>query len=117
MKEEYIPLTTKGLSNVVDFSDHFHAKWVRYLLTRVHDQFLWLETQASIKITKDVIRRVTRFTIASEALTLRTISSSEVIWLTKSRCDIRAMTITHIEDVEVRLALQCWVIEYINEVR
>lgn len=55
LKAKYLPLKTKGLSNVVDFPDQFHDEWVRYVLSRVHDQFLWLETQAPIKITKDVI--------------------------------------------------------------
>lgn len=55
LKLEYLPLKTKGLSNVVDFPDMFHEDWVKYVLSKVHDQFLWLETQAPIKITKEVI--------------------------------------------------------------
>lgn len=54
-KEEYLHLKKKGLMNAIDFLDQFHANWVRYVLRRVHDQFLWLEAGALIKITKDVI--------------------------------------------------------------
>lgn len=84
LKEKFLSLKTKGLANVVDFLDQFHDEWVRYVLNRVHDQFLWLEAQALIKITKEVILRVTRFSATGEALTLRMISSSEVIRLIKS---------------------------------
>lgn len=47
---------------------------------------------------------MTGFSATGEALTLRMISSTEVIWLTKSQCDSRAMIITHIEDAKVRFA-------------
>lgn len=72
---------------MIDFSIQFHDDWVRYVLRRVHDQFLWLEANTLIKISKEVIQRVTRFSGTSEALTLQMISSNEVIRLTKSHCD------------------------------
>lgn len=82
-------LKTKSLSNAIDFLDQFHVDWVRYVLSTVHDQFLWLEVEAPIKITKDVIQRVTGFNATGEALNLRTISSTEVTRLTQSQCDRR----------------------------
>lgn len=87
-KVEYLPLKTKGLSNAIDFPDQSHFNWVRYVLSKVHDQFLWLEAQALIKITTDVIQRVTRFSAIGEALNLRKISSTEVTRLTKSQCTV-----------------------------
>lgn len=47
---------------------------------------------------------MTGFSATGEALTLRTISSTKVIWLTKSQCDSREMAITHIKDGEVIFA-------------
>lgn len=101
---KYLHLKTEGFSNAIDFPNRFHVNWVRCILRRVHDQFLWLEAKALIKITKDVIQRVIGFSAISEALTLRTISSTKVTRLTQSRCDRKEMTIAHIEDAEVRFA-------------
>lgn len=55
LKAEYLHLKTNGFSNAVDFLDQFNVDWVRYVLSRVHDKFLWLEAKAPIKIIKDVI--------------------------------------------------------------
>lgn len=104
LKAKYSHMKTKGLSNVADFSNQFYANWVRYVLSRVRDQFLWLEAEAPIRITKDVSQRVTGFSATGEALTLRTISSTKVTRLTQSRCDRREMPIAHIEDAKVRFA-------------
>lgn len=78
LKEEHMHLKTKGLSHAIDIPNQFHVDWIRYVLSRVHDWFLWLEVEAPIKITKDVIQGVTTFSERGEALTLRTISFGEV---------------------------------------
>lgn len=84
LKAKHMHLKTKGLLYVVDIHNQFHADWIKYVLSRMHDQFLWLEVEAPIKITKEVIQRVTGLSATSEALTLRTISSGDVTRLNQS---------------------------------
>lgn len=84
LKAEHMHLQSKGLSYVVDIPNQVHVNQIIYVLSRVHDYFLWMEAEALIKITKDVMRRVTGFNETGKTLTLRTISSNEVTQLTKS---------------------------------
>ena len=60
LKEEYNIFEKKGLTQALDFPATLKTKWIKIVLSRIHDDYIWLEG-GPIKITKRVIHRVTRF--------------------------------------------------------
>ena len=61
----------------LDFSNVFKTKWIRIVLSKIHDSSLWLDN-GPIKITKRIIHRVTRYPTLDWPKILRS-DSKEVI--------------------------------------
>lgn len=102
INDQFRRVPDKGFHHVVNFIDKFEEDHFRYVLSRIHDQFMWLDRQH--KITKESIHVVTRLWATGEVRMLRTIPKDEVTRLTKSKWDGRAMTINEIDDPEVKYA-------------
>lgn len=64
---------------------------------------MWLDRPH--KITKEDIHAITRLSIISEVLVLRSTPKDNVTKLTKSKWDGQEMTINEIEDLEVNMHL------------
>ena len=60
LKEEFQIVERKGLTHALDFPTIFKVKWIRIVLSRIHDGCLWLE-DGPIKISKRIIHRVIRY--------------------------------------------------------
>ena len=43
LKEEYKIIETKGLAHALDFPTMFKTKWIRIVLSWIHDGNLWLD--------------------------------------------------------------------------
>lgn len=70
LKDEYKIMERKGLTRALVFPTAFKSKWVRIVMSRIHDGILWLE-DAPIKISKRIIHRVTGFPTLDRHKTLR----------------------------------------------
>ena len=51
LKEENTILERQGLTYPLDFLDVFETKWIKIILSRIHDHSIWLE-DGPIKILK-----------------------------------------------------------------
>ena len=60
LKEEFNIVEKKGLTRALDFPTFFKIEWIRLVLSRIHDNYLWLEG-GPIKITKRIIHRFTGY--------------------------------------------------------
>lgn len=72
----------------------------RYILSRIHDEFIWLDKP--YKITKNAIQAVTCLNEIGEILSLRNVKNMIVIEVTGSQHDSRSMTISDIVEYDVR---------------
>lgn len=102
MKDDFRRVTDKGFHRALNFIDDFKEEHVRYVMSRIHDQFMWLDRPH--KITKEAIHTVSGLWSTGEFPILRSISKDEVIQLTKSKWDCYAMMINYIDDPTVKFA-------------
>lgn len=77
LREEFKIVEKKGLTQALDFLNVFKTRWIRIVLSRIHDSSLWLDN-GPIKITKRIIHRVTGYPTLDRPKTLRS-DSKEVI--------------------------------------
>ena len=70
LKDEFLVVKKKGLTNALVFPIVFETKWIRIVLSQIHDGSFWLET-GPVKITKKIVYRVTRFQTLDQPKTLR----------------------------------------------
>ena len=57
LKEEYQIIERKGLTRALKFPIVFKTKWIRLVLSIIHDGSLWLE-DGLVRITKRIVHRV-----------------------------------------------------------
>jgi len=86
----------------VDFPTFVEDEWVRYVLSQVHDEFMWLGQP--FKITKEVIRVVIGLNDTGSMPMLKAVKNQTVIEATRAQFDKRALTINDITDHAVRFA-------------
>ena len=60
LKEEFNIVERKGLTHALEFPMAFKTKWIKIVLSQIHDGCLWLEG-GPIKITKRIVHRVIGF--------------------------------------------------------
>lgn len=60
LREEYKIIEQKGLNCALDFLQVFKTKWIRIILSCIHDNYIWLEG-GPIKPTKRIINRVSGY--------------------------------------------------------
>ena len=57
LKEEYNIAEKKGLTCTLNFPNVFKTKWIKIVLSRIHDISIWLEN-GIVKITNKIVHRV-----------------------------------------------------------
>ena len=80
LKPEHRHLEKKGLTHIPHMPRNFQVKWVRYVLSRVHNGQLWLEQP--ILITKKMIHRITSLPMLNKAKATKTLGREELQRLT-----------------------------------
>ena len=60
LKEDFNIVERKGLTRTLDFPTIFKMEWIRLVLSRIHESFLWLEG-GPVKINKRIIHQVTGY--------------------------------------------------------
>ena len=82
---------------------NFQVKWVRYILSRVHNGQLWLEQP--ILITKKMIHRITGLPMLNKAKATKTLGREELQKLTLAEWDGRGLKISNVIDLELRFGI------------
>ena len=78
-------------------------KWIRYILSRVHNGQLWLEQP--ILITKKMIHKITGLPMLSKSKTTKTLSRNELQKLTLAEWDGRGLKLNNVSDAELRFGI------------
>jgi len=102
LKPKYKGIQEKHFDQFIHFPCFEEDEWVRYVLSRVHDNFLWLKRP--YKITKEAIRAVTGLYSSGGIPVLKSVKNDIVTEATGSKFDKRAMTIEDIIDLDVKFA-------------
>jgi hypothetical protein len=100
LKGEFKHLADKGLTHALDFPQGFKDEWIKVILSRVHDMCIWLDN-GPVKITKNMIHRVTRYPIVNGKQTMRDNNKEEITLNTGAIWNNRGMTISTIKDLEL----------------
>lgn len=103
LKEQYKIIADKGFHYAINFLDDFDNELVRFILSRIHDQFMWLDQPH--KITKEAIHAVTIFYSTGEVILLRSMPKDNVEKVTGSKWDGKAMPMSNINDPVVKYVL------------
>lgn len=77
LKDQFRRVADKGFHHALNFLNDFEEEHVRYVLRKIHDQFIWLDRPH--KITKEVIHVVIGLSATGEVHVLRSILKDEVI--------------------------------------
>ena len=103
LKLEHKHLETKGLTHISLFPRKFQIKWVRYVLSRVHNGQLWLEQP--VLITKKMINKITGLPMLSKVKSAKTLGREELQKLTLAEWDGRGLKISIVANVELRFGI------------
>lgn len=103
LKPEHRHLEIKGLTHIPHLPRNFQVKWIRYVLSRVHDGKLWLDQP--ILITKKMIHRITGLPMSDKAKSTKTLSRDELQELTLAEWDGRGLKINNVSDVELKFGI------------
>ena len=103
LKPEHKHLERKGLTHIPHMPRNFQVKWVRYVLSRVHNGQLCLEQP--ILITKKMIHRITGFPMLNKAKATKTLGREELQRLTLAEWDGRGLKISNVTDLELRFGI------------
>lgn len=101
-KPKFAQLQRKGFTQFVNFSTFDEKEWVRYVLRRIHAEFIWLDQP--YKITADAIKEVTCLNQTSDKPGLRKVTNPTVNKLTDAEFDGWSMKINIIKEADVKFA-------------
>lgn len=102
LKPDFKSLKDKCFIQFVNFLIFDELEWVKYILSKVRDEFIWLDKP--YKITKNEIKVVTCLNATGEVPGLRNVKNTIVTEVTNSQHDSRSMTISDIIEYDVRFA-------------
>jgi len=102
LKPQYKAIQDKHFGQCIHFPYFAKDEWVWYVLSRVHDNFMWLNRP--FKITKDAIKVVTGLHSSKGLPVLKSVKNQTVSEATRSKFDKRAMTIEDITNPDIKFA-------------
>lgn len=105
LKEEFNIVEKKGLTRALEFTTAFKTEWIKIMLSKIHDNYIWLEG-GPIRITKKIIHRVTRFPTLEQQKSLRNDAKETIEKNTGAKWNKRGMTIDTITDPLVNFAVR-----------
>lgn len=98
IKPEYQYIEDLGFTNILDIPE-FEDEIVRYVLSRVHGEFIWLDVL--YKILKETIREITVLPQIGQC-TEKKVSNDQVNKIIKATFDKRSMRVSTITDKNIR---------------
>lgn len=105
LDSKYEHIKIKGLTEALTYPHVFKAQWVKLVLSRVHDDFMWLEEQP-FKITKEIIHLITGYPIYDHARAQKMISQKELITLTRVESDCRGLKLNNVTNAKLKFAIR-----------
>ena len=97
LKDKFFRVEKKTLTKALAFPTMFKTKWIRIVLSRIHDGAFWLET-GPVKFTKKTINRVTRFQTLDRPKILRSEKREAIENNTGAKWNNRGMKIDIIKE-------------------
>ena len=105
LEDEFVIVEKKTLTKALAFLTMFKTKWIRILLSRVHDGAFWLET-GPVKFMKKTINMVTRFQTLDWPKTLRRDKTEVIEKNDRAKWNNGGMTIDTIQDPVLDFAVR-----------
>jgi hypothetical protein len=102
LKLEFFKLKDLKKFQMFEFYEFDEQEWIKIILSRIHDQFIWMGDQPSL-INKDLIHTVIGLRREGTIPTFAKNTMAMVKDLTGSKLNKRAMTIEDIRQIDVRL--------------
>lgn len=103
LKPEHQHLETKELTRILHMPHEFKVKWIRFILSQVHNGQLWLEQP--VLITKQMIHQFTSLLMLAKAKMTKTLGWVELEKKTLAEWDNRGMKISSILDIELKFGI------------
>lgn len=97
LKEEFKIVEKKGLTCALDFPNIFKREWIKMVLSRIHDNSIWLDN-GPIKITMKIVRRVIGYPTLDLSKTLKSEEKEVIKRNTRVVWNKQGMTIDTIID-------------------
>lgn len=104
LKPEHKHLEDKGLTHITHLPWNFQIKWIKYILSRVHSGYLWLEQP--FLITKKMIHRITNLPMLSKSKATKTLGWDVLKKKTLVEWDGKGMKISNVTDAELKFGIQ-----------
>lgn len=102
LKEQFRSVADKGFHHGINFIDNFNDELVRFVLSQIHDQFMWLDRPH--KITKEAIHVVIGFCSTGEVSLLSSVLKNDVEKIIGSRWDGKTMMVNKINGLAMKYA-------------
>lgn len=100
LKSGHKHLEEKGLTHITHLPRGFQIKWIRYILSQVHEGKIWLEKL--VEITKKMIHQITGLPMLVKDKSTKTLGRVELEKKTLAEWDGRGMKINSITDSTLR---------------
>lgn len=103
LKPQHQHREIKGLTHVRHMLRDFQMKWIRFILSRVHEMQLQLDQL--VRITKKMIHQVIGFPMMERAKATKNLPWVELTKKTNAKWDDRGMKLHGVIDMEIRFAI------------
>ena len=103
LKPKHKHLETKGLTHISHLPRNFQTKWIRYILSHVHNGQMWLEQP--VLLTEKMINKITGLPVLNKANTTKTLGQGELQKLTLAEWDGRGLKLSTVADVKLRFGI------------
>ena len=92
LKDEFLVVEKKGLTNALVFPIVFKTEWIHIVLSQIHDGSFWLEI-GPVKVKKKIVHKVIGFPTLDQSKTLRSDKREAIDKNTGTKWNNRGMTI------------------------
>lgn len=103
LKPKHQHLETKGLTHISHLRRDFQVKWIRPILSCVHNGKLWLDKP--IYIIKKMIHRITRLPLLNKEKMTKTLGQVELTKRTLFVWDERGMKLNVVTNMELKFCI------------
>ena len=103
LKLEHKHLHDKGLIHISCMPRRFSMKWIRFILSRIHEGKIWLDQP--IQITKKMIHQITRLPMLAKVKAIKTLGQVELEQGTLAKWDGQGMKISNVIDPKLKFGI------------
>ena len=103
LKPKHKHLDDKGLVHLLCMPRRFLVKWIRFILSQVHEGKIWLDQP--IQIIEKMIHQIKGFPMLAKVKSTKTLGWVELEKRTLAKWDERGMKISSITDPELKYGI------------